>query len=49
VTVSPLEAVALRETGPWSARVSAGCGKLIVCACGAAVTWKERETEGAAV
>ena len=38
-TVKPLDAVAESTTGPWSTRVSAGCANVIVCACGAAVTW----------
>jgi hypothetical protein len=38
-TARPLDAAADSATGPWSARVSDGCVNVIVCACGAAVTW----------
>jgi hypothetical protein len=52
-TVSPLDAVAESETGPWSTRVSAGAPKVIDCEpgdgdAGTAVTWKVRVTSTAA-
>jgi hypothetical protein len=39
-TARLLDALAKIEIGPWSTRVSAGGGNVIVCANGAAVTWK---------
>jgi hypothetical protein len=50
-TASPLDAVADKETGPWSTRVSAGCAKAIDCAVGptgTAVTWNDCDTGVAA-
>jgi hypothetical protein len=38
-TARPLDAPAESDTGPWSIWVSAGWVNVIVCACGAAVTW----------
>jgi hypothetical protein len=47
-TARPLDAEATSPTGPWSTRVSAGAGKVMVCASGAGVTWNECDTVVAA-